>query len=298
MDIERIIELALADGASDVYLLPSGDRYRQLVRTPRGVECIRADIDAETAAVWINLLKYKAGMNLSEHRRVQQGAVWLDSAGCFLRLSSAGDYQNHESLVIRIIDSVPAVNPNSEDVIAQLLDLATHKGLLAVCGPTGAGKTTLMYQLAQRLAQDRVVMTIEDPVEIAEQGFLQLQVNVAAGMTYASLLKASLRHRPDVVIIGELRDEETARAACEAALAGHIVMATVHTRSPEDVPLRLISLGVPPELVHGALRVSAQVQLHVAAAIEPLVEIWQWNNGEGELLTPRLWEQEVAAGAE
>jgi competence protein ComGA len=287
-----MIKAALRRGASDIYLFPQRHGYQLRIRYPDGIETEGKLIPIEKATVWINLLKYRAGMNLSEHRRVQQGAVYLDAAHCYLRLSSAGDFRDGESMVIRLIAAVPPVTASGEAGMQMLQTLAEQRGLLTVCGPTGAGKTTLLYQLAQRLADDRVVMTIEDPVEITEPQFLQLQVNNAAGMTYASLLKATLRHRPDVVIIGELRDAETARAACEAALAGHIVMATVHTKSPRDVPLRLISMGVPAELVHGALHVSAQVQLDFAAEITPRLEIWRWQQGEGQRLTASLSQED------
>ena len=292
-NIDNVIKTALTRGASDIYLFPQRNSYVLRIRYPAGIEIAEERVPLDRAIVWINLLKYRAGMNLSEHRRVQQGAFYLDSAHCYLRLSAAGNFQDDESMVIRLIASVPPVTSRGEEDMQMLQELAAQRGLLTVCGPTGAGKTTLLYQLAQRLADSRVVMTIEDPVEISEQTFLQLQVNVAAGMTYASLLKATLRHRPDVVIIGELRDAETARAACEAALAGHIVMVTVHTKSPQDVPLRLIGMGVPRELVEGALHVSAQVQLQFDTEVTPLLEIWRWEQGLGERLTAALTRRKV-----
>lgn len=298
MDIDWLLKKEVARGVSDLYLFPVAVGYQLLTRNPAGIHTISAEISTAQGQMWLNLLKYRAGMNLSEHRRVQQGAMFHKETKCFLRLSTVGDFQDRESLVVRIINAVPPITAASAPYIELLQRLAEQRGLLTVCGPTGAGKTTLLYQLARELATQRVVMTIEDPVEINEPRFLQLQVNHAAGMTYASLLKASLRHRPDVVIIGELRDEETARAACEAALAGHIVLATVHTGSAADVPLRLASLGVPSVLINAALRGTAQVQLHTGAAgVAPLVEIWQWQQGKGQRLTGSLRQQEVLADA-
>ncbi|WP_263849406.1 GspE family protein [Lacticaseibacillus saniviri] len=119
-------------------------------------------------------------------------------------------------------------------------------------------------------------MTIEDPVEIAESRFLQLQVNPEAQMTYAALLKAALRHRPDVVVIGEIRDRETAQMACEAAISGHIVLATVHARSVQDVPMRLISLGVDADLVHAALIATVAIELKYEPEITPQITILQF----------------------
>lgn len=287
MDIETVLKDAARDDASDVYLFPGAGDYRLVVRQP-GVIGKAKRIPPDEAQRWINYLKYQAGMNLAEHRRVQQGALWMGVIKRFVRLSSAGDYQNRESLVIRLIAPVPAITAETQPVIADLMQRVREKGLLTVCGPTGSGKTTLLYQLAQQLAREGVVMTIEDPVEISEPLFLQLQVNQASGQTYASLLKAALRHRPDVVIIGEIRDEETARAACEAALAGHIVLATVHTRSPRDVPARLVSLGVPATLVTDALRVAAQCQLVPTRPVRPIVEVWAWQAGKGRRCTDTL----------
>lgn len=298
MDIDTLLKQEAARGVSDLYLFPTPTGYRLQVREPHGIRTVAAQVSNAQGQLWLNRLKYRAGMNLSEHRRVQQGATYHEGAKCFLRLSTAGDFQDRESLVVRLISAIPPVKPETEAYMTILSTLAERRGLLAVCGPTGAGKTTLLYQLAQRLAENRVVMTIEDPVEISEPRFLQLQVNQAAGMTYAALLKASLRHRPDVVIIGELRDEETARAACEAALAGHIVLATVHTGSAAEVPLRLASLGVPSVLINAALRGSAQVGLHAtAASVNPLIEIWHWRSGKGRRMTPSMQEQEVMANA-
>lgn len=298
IDIDAILTAAHAANASDIYLFPVGRFYKLQVRYPTRIEVAQERVPLAQASTWINLLKYRAGMNLSEHRRVQQGATYHGQSKCYLRLSSAGDYQDRESLVIRLIAAVPPVLPTGEANMQWLEQLATQRGLLTVCGPTGAGKTTLLYQLAQRLATQRVVMTIEDPVEVDEPNFLQLQVNNAAGMTYASLLKAALRHRPDVVIIGELRDQETGTAACEAALAGHIVLTTVHTDRADDVPLRLEALGVPPKLIAGALKASAQVRLTAMDDIVPLVEIWRWRRGKGTQVTANLAEQEARLHAQ
>lgn len=287
---------AAEDAASDVYLFPGRGDYQVKVRTPGAISTPRR-VQPADAQKWINYLKYQAGMNLSEHRRVQQGALWYGAINRFLRLSAAGDFQNRESLVIRLIAPVPDVAPQVQPVLDDLAQRVQQRGLLTVCGPTGSGKTTLLYQLAKQLAHDGVVMTIEDPVEINEPSFLQLQVNQAAGQTYASLLKAALRHRPDVVIIGELRDAETARAACEAAISGHIVLATVHTRGPADVPLRLTSLGVPESLVQGALRVAAQCQLLATTPVRPAVEVWSWQDGVGRRCSSTLAVQAANAAA-
>ncbi len=118
-----------------------------------------------------------------------------------------------------------------------------------------------------------MVLSIEDPVEINQPQFLQLQVNPEADMTYPQLLKAALRHRPDVLLIGEIRDRQTAQSACEAAISGHIVLATVHARSAADTPLRLSSFGLPDELVAAALTASAAISLQYRPMIHPVAEV-------------------------
>jgi competence protein ComGA len=291
-EILSVLFDAHAESASDVYLLPSGDHYQVTVRYP-GTLTESQRVPLSVGQRWINYLKYHAGMNVSEHRRVQQGAWMCHEVGCYLRLSTTGDFQNCESLVVRLIAPVPKLNTVTRPVVTALVEVLAKRGLMVMTGPTGSGKTTLMYQVAKELSSERMVMTIEDPVEIHEPNFLQLQVNAAAGMTYAALLKAALRHRPDVVIIGELRDEETARAACEAALAGHIVLATLHTRGPLDVPMRMRSLGVPINLIESALRASAQVKLVPGPPLHPDVSMWRWRNGRER---PINVHREVANG--
>ena len=122
--------------------------------------------------------------------------------------------------------------------------MAQRRGLIVTSGPTGSGKTTTMYNLAKMIGQNQMVMTIEDPVEIHEISFLQTQVNMTAEITYSKLLEAALRHRPDILIIGEIRNAITARLAIDAALSGHLVFATVHAKSTLQTISRLESLNI------------------------------------------------------
>lgn len=165
-----------------------------------------------------------------------------------LRLSSVGDYQGRESLVVRFIyqltdDRYHLLFPQQWQELKSLLH---RRGLVLFAGPMGSGKTTTMYQLARELAQDQIVMTIEDPVEINEPRFIQLQINELAGMGYQQLLRLGLRHRPNVFIIGEIRDPQTAVMTVQAALSGHLVLGTVHARDAYGVIARLVQLGVEP----------------------------------------------------
>ncbi|CDF67511.1 Competence protein [Lactobacillus acidophilus DSM 20079 = JCM 1132 = NBRC 13951 = CIP 76.13] len=185
-------------------------------------------------------------MDIAEHRRPQVGAMIysLGEKKYYLRLSSLGDFTDQESLVIRIIYGIENSKYFFDKQFIKLEKLATKRGLIVTSGPTGSGKTTTMYEIAKKLSENRIVMTIEDPVEVYESSFLQSQVNNEAGIDYQSLLKAALRHRPDILIIGEIRDQGTARLSVDAALSGHLVLATVHAKSTFQTISRLEGLGI------------------------------------------------------
>lgn len=275
------LKQAQAKLASDVYFLPQAEDYAVYFRVAAQFQ-LQQRVASADAIRWINNLKFSAGMNVAEHRRVQLGALRLPEAKLELRLSSVGDVNNRESLVVRLLYGIPSLDAAAAQVVARLKAVIQRRGMLTLSGATGSGKTTLLYQLADQLAASKMVMTIEDPVEILHAAFLQLQVNPAAEMTYAALLKAALRHRPDVLLIGELRDQETAQVACEAALSGHIVLTTVHAREAALVPTRLIAMGVPRALVQAALTASAQVNLVWEPQVHADIELVVWQQAQGD----------------
>ncbi|MCD7119259.1 Flp pilus assembly complex ATPase component TadA [Limosilactobacillus agrestis] len=232
---------------SDLYILPH-DRYYQLSLAIKGTLSPFKQVTYDYGQHFISYLKYCANMAVSEHRRPQLGAFKFTYSHqkINLRLSSVGDYQGRESLVIRFIYPLNELNfnflvPNQWRI---LQEYRHQRGLILFAGPMGAGKTTTMYQLAQQLIPKQIVLTIEDPVEIDHPDFIQLQVNELAGMDYESLLKLGLRHRPDVFIIGEIRDSQTAAMAIQAALSGHLVLGTIHARNAYGVVARLQQLGI------------------------------------------------------
>ena len=190
------------------------------LRVPTGLVTI-AERDSKRGQQEINYLKFMAGMNVAEHRRVQLGAFYQKESAAFLRLSSVADFRGSESLVVRIIKGIP----------------------------DAAGARHLLDRLLGILLQKRGMLT------------------------HPQLLKAALRHRPDVLLIGEIRDRQTAQSACEAAISGHIVLATVHARSAADTPLRLSSFGLPDELVAAALTASAAISLQYRPMIHPVAEV-------------------------
>jgi len=147
-------------------------------------------------------------------------------------------------MVVRLIYPPELNSQIDEGIIEELMPISKRKGMMIFAGPMGSGKTSLMYALGRQLSWNKKVMCIEDPIEIAEDNFLQLQVNNEAGMTYEELIKTSLRHRPEVLIIGEIRDSQTAKQAVQAAICGYTVMTTIHGKSKYSVIQRLRQFGV------------------------------------------------------
>lgn len=256
-DAQQLIALGIDCQYSDLFFKPATSGWQLFGRSTAATRLID-QLSVAHAQGLINYFKFNAQMDLSEHRRPQIGA-WhyqTDHGTVDLRLASVGDYLNHETLVIRLLvrqvtdGDFLFINPQRYHELQALLP---QRGLFLFAGPTGSGKTTLMYHLAQELSQQQLVMTIEDPTEIVVDQFTQLQVNDAAKMSYAELLKISLRLRPDILIIGEIRDTETAEMAVQAALSGHLVLATIHARTSGGVIQRMLGLGVSKSALLNAL---------------------------------------------
>lgn len=243
----RYITQSVDNKVSDLYILPNNSGYRVMYNLQIRLTTV-AQLTTQEGQQLITYLKYRANMAVSEHRRPQVGAIlWqVDEQTINLRLSTVGDFKGLESLVIRFI--YPLEQLQNQQLVpsqwSQLENMIEQRGLILFSGPMGSGKTTTMYQLAKKCCQAQIVMTIEDPVEIQEPNFIQLQVNERAQMGYDHLLKVGLRHRPEVFIIGEIRDEKTATLAVKAALSGHLVMATVHAQNTFGVLNRMLQLGV------------------------------------------------------
>lgn len=251
MDIKKFSKDIVTWGRNkkleDIYVLPQKSNIQIIGR--RG-EC-RFNfkyLSLEEGEKLIFHFKFIGSMDVGEKRKPQVGSVTylLDEGSIRLRLSTVGDFDQKESLVIRFLycfqnSRQNFLIPNQRNEIYQKMK---QRGLHLFCGPVGSGKTTLMYTVAKLLAEHQQVISIEDPVEIEEESFLQLQVNSKIGITYDLLIKACLRHRPDILIIGEIRDSVTAKAAIRAALTGHIVYATLHARNIPGVYERLLELGI------------------------------------------------------
>ena len=254
--LNDIIQAAVSQRASDIYWLPTAEGYQILIQTTGSLRAL-AQMTTERAQQLMNHIKYRSNMAISDHRRPQLGAMTLilEKQTLNLRISAVGDFLDRESLVVRLLyegesQALQYLIPRQRQQLSQLMH---RTGLILFSGPMGAGKTSTMYDLVRQLRGQRLVMTIEDPVEIYEPQFLQLQVNSPAQMAYADLLKVGLRHHPDVFIIGEIRDAETAKIAVQAALSGHLVLSTIHARGVYGIMPRLAQLGVAPVVLEQAL---------------------------------------------
>ena len=245
---QKIIATAKKKGAQDIYFIPKEATYELHMRI--GDErCLVDSYEFNVLSAVISHFKFVAGMNVGEKRRSQLGSCdyQYDEKVSSLRLSTVGDYRGHESLVIRLLhDEEQDLHFWFQD-IGELGKQYRQRGLYLFAGPVGSGKTTLMHELAKSLFKGQQVMSIEDPVEIKQEEMLQLQLNEAIGLTYENLIKLSLRHRPDLLIIGEIRDSETARAVVRASLTGATVFSTIHAKSIRGVYERLLELGVTEE---------------------------------------------------
>lgn len=257
-----LIKQAKDQASSDIHISPSKEQYIVFFRM-NGKLDQKYLLSIENGSRLIQYLKYLANMDVGDKRRAQGGSLVYalsDEVHQDLRLSTIANYHGQESLVIRILESQEQIHLEEHSFLPEELtkikELVHFKsGLILFSGPVNSGKTTSIYQLIrerQKLA-DLQIITIEDPVEIEEESFFQIQVNEESGNSYEQSLKASLRHHPDLVVVGEIRDEETARMAIRAALTGHLILASVHAKNAEGVISRMMELGISFELLKQTL---------------------------------------------
>ncbi len=249
---DELINRAVLARASDIHLIPALGMYTIYFRlntklTPSG------KLHQNIGDRMISYFKFLSSLDISEKRKPQSGSFQktFNSQKCSFRVSTLPSIHHNESLVIRIQlhdDSKPLQELSLYKETAQLLHdlMKSTQGLLCITGPTGCGKTTTMYSLTSysALQLSRHVISLEDPVENSQAHLLQIQVNERSGISYVSGLKAILRHSPDVIMIGEIRDTETAQAAVQASLTGHLVITTIHAKSTVGCIHRLIDLGI------------------------------------------------------
>lgn len=257
----QIIMRAFVSRASDIHLEPMEKRFRIRYRIDGVLREQEAPPKRLQGAI-LQRFKLMANMKLSERRIPQDGRIQIKVKGRELDLRVSTVPTGHgESIVMRILDKqnlslgLPELGFMTDDqqTFEQLIGLPD--GILLVTGPTGSGKTTTLYAcLGQINKPDRKLITVEDPVEYQMTGVNQVHVNADIGMTFAAALRAILRQAPNIVMIGEIRDLETASIAIEAALTGHLVFSTLHTNDAPGAITRLLDIGVKPFQVASALR--------------------------------------------
>jgi MSHA biogenesis protein MshE len=287
--LHSLFEDAVQVRASDIHLEPQ-ERALQIRLRIDGVLHPQAQADARVAAALAQRLKLMAGLDIAERRLPMDGrfSVHARDRDIDVRMSTLpGQYG--ESIVLRLLDQsgkVPGLDGIGmpPPMVARLRAiLGSGSGMVLATGPTGAGKTTTLYAALSEidLASQKVV-TVEDPVEYRLPGIVQVQVNEKIELTFARVLRATLRQDPDVVLVGEMRDGETVDIGLRAALTGHLVLSTLHTRDAPSATVRLLDMGAPTYMVATCLRaVVAQrlVRLNCAscaAAYEPSPQERAW----------------------
>lgn len=252
--VNKIILDAREKGASDIHLDPvtAGRKMRIRMRIDGGL-IDYTEIPARFVNAVVSRLKIMSNLDISERRKPQDGKIDFGKYAPVkleLRIATVPTNGGMESVILRLLSSSQARKLEtiglSEDALNTLLRMLRRPhGLMLVCGPTGSGKTTTLHAIIRKInTPDRKIWTAEDPVEITQEGLSQVQVQPRAGYTFADAMRAFLRADPDVIMIGEMRDKETAAIAVEASLTGHLVFSTLHTNSAPETVTRLLELGL------------------------------------------------------
>lgn len=256
-----IFEDAVQVNASDIHIEPDEGAFRIRQRVDG---MLHEEVMQGTAIVSALVLRLKlmAKLNISERRRPQDGrfAIQVKGRKLDVRLATM-PVQHGESVALRLLDHEQNVksldslgmSPHHQETFKKYLH-APH-GMILVTGPTGSGKTTSLYAgLLEINTQENKIITVEDPVEYAFSRMNQVQVQPQIDLTFSNVLRSALRHDPDIIMVGEIRDEETASIALRSALTGHLVLSTLHTFNALSAPMRLIDMGVPAYLVASSIR--------------------------------------------
>jgi type IV pilus assembly protein PilB len=296
--VNYILQTAVKEGASDIHIEPSENKLKVRFRVD-GVLFEMMNPPAKMAAAITSRLKIMANLDISERRLPQDGRIRCVVQGrkLDLRVSTIPTAAG-EKTVMRILDTrsisvtLDELGFDENTLYIWKKQIAEPHGIILVTGPTGSGKTTTLYSSLRQMDKQRMnISTVEDPVEYHLEGITQTQTHEKIGMNFAKALKALLRQDPDVIMIGEIRDIETATTAVQAALTGHLVLSTLHTNDAPSSVTRLINIGLEPFLVGAAInsvlaqRLVRRICEHCRAEVKPseeLAEFLEMNGMDSE----------------
>ncbi len=260
--VNSLIMEAYQQNASDIHIEPNQEKTRIRFRIDGDLR-LHNELGHEAHQLIATRIKIISGMNIAEKRIPQDGSLQFksDFFNVDIRVSSLPTPFG-EKLVLRLLGADRNIEYNLEGLglsaqTIQTIEKAVRlpHGIILVTGPTGSGKTTTLYAMLARLNDPRkAIVTVEDPIEKKSDGITQVQVNARAGLTFASGLRSILRQDPDTIMVGEIRDSETAEIAIRAAITGHLVLSTIHTNDALSTVIRLVDMGVEPFLVASSVK--------------------------------------------
>lgn len=258
--VNHVLFQAVKEGASDIHIEPYEKELRVRYRID-GTMYQRVVPPKRYQGAIVSRIKIMSNMNIAEKRIPQDGRIQIKVADKAFDIRVSVLPTNFgERVVMRLLDKtkgakeLEAIGMGERDLTIMSKIIDRPNGIILVSGPTGSGKTTTLYSILHRLNKPDVnIITVEDPVEYTMAGVNQVQVNTKVGLTFALALRSILRQDPDVVLIGEIRDKETAEIATQAALTGHLVLSTIHTNNAPATVTRLIDMGIEPFLVGSSL---------------------------------------------
>lgn len=287
----QIIAEAYRMGASDIHLEPYGEQKETVVRLRVEGACATfMKIPAAYRRAIVSRIKIMGNLDIAERRKPQDGKIRFKNGQgneIELRVATLPTTSGNEDVVMRILTAKSPLPLTAMDIPDQLISslkqiVEKPYGIVLCVGPTGSGKTTTLHALLAQINTDqRKIWTVEDPVEITQEGLRQLQVQPKIGLTFATALRAFLRADPDVIMVGEMRDKETADIAIEASLTGHLVLSTLHTNSAVETVTRILDMGCDSFNFADALlavlakRLCKRLCIHCKEAYEPVNEEWR-----------------------
>ncbi|MGE4298400.1 MAG: GspE/PulE family protein [Desulfovibrionaceae bacterium] len=258
--VNKTLQQAISQGASDVHFEGQHNQFQVRFRLDGELHTLRT-LDKALQPTILARIKVMGDMDVAECRAPQDGRIQvrLGQKDVDIRVSTVPTL-NGEKAVLRVLDrsktilSLPDLGMPERELTTFRQVVGAPHGIVLVTGPTGSGKTTTLYAALSELVQEaRNIMTVEDPVEYHLEGVNQVQVNRSAGVTFANTIRAFLRQDPDILLVGEVRDQETASTAIQASLTGHLVLTTLHTNDAPTAITRLLEMGLEPFLVASSL---------------------------------------------